>query len=39
MMNGLGGMMMRGAAFGAGGAIAHEAVRGVMGGHGGGHGG
>ena len=39
MMGGLGGMMARGAAFGVGSAVAHEAIRGVMGGHGSGHGG
>ena len=31
MMGGIGGMVLTGMAFGAGSAIAHEAVRGVMG--------
>ena len=38
MMSGLGGTIMTGMAFGAGSEIAHQAVRGVMGG-GSGHGG
>ena len=39
MMSGLGGTLMTGMAFGAGSEIAHQAVRGVMGSGGSGHGG
>ena len=38
MMSGLGGTLMTGMAFGAGSEIAHQAVRGVMGSGGSGHG-